>query len=96
MGRRRYFRIAATGQVLSLSKSDFSVRALSFAAAAGTLGGWLELALSGSVLYWNWLRGAPYGIFSVHTDASGSATVDSSSDSEWHGPRAPCSKRRDP
>ena len=82
-----YFRSAGTGQVMALSKSDFSVRTLSGAGAVGTAQGWLELARSGSVLYWNWLNGAPYGIFSANADGTGLTAIDTSSDSDWHGPR---------
>lgn len=81
-----YFR-AEGGQVMALSKSDFSVRTVSGAGAGGTAQGWLELARSGSVLYWNWLNGAPYGIFSANTDGTGLTAIDTSSDSDWHGPR---------
>ncbi|MCA1828590.1 MAG: hypothetical protein LC689_16830 [Myxococcales bacterium] len=82
-----YFRSASTGQVMALSKSDFRVRTLSGAGAVGSAQGWMELALSGSVLYWNWLNGAPYGIFSANTDGTGLTAIDTSSDSDWHGPR---------
>jgi hypothetical protein len=38
-------------------------------------------------VYWNWLGGAPYGIFRANADGTGFAAVDTSSDSSWNGLR---------
>ena len=41
-----------------------------------------------SVVYWNWLGGAPYGIFRANADGTGFAAVDTSNDdSNWYGLR---------
>lgn len=82
-----YFRLGRTGQVQALSKSDFSVRTLS-GGGIGAAQGWMEIAVNASVVYWNWLGGAPYGIFSANADGTGLTAIDtSSSDSSWAGPR---------
>jgi List-Bact-rpt repeat protein len=82
-----YFRSASAGQVQALSKSDFSVRTLSGAGAVGAAQGTLGIALNASVVYWNWLGGAPYGIFSANADGTGLTPLDTSNDSNWGGPR---------
>jgi hypothetical protein len=83
-----YFRSTSTGHVQALSKSDFSVRTLSGANSGGQYPVTGEVEANASVVYWNWLGGAPYGIFRANADGTGFAAVDTSNDdSSWYGLR---------
>ena len=82
-----YFRSTSTGHVQALSKSDFSVRTLSGANSGGYQYP-VEVEANAFVVYWNWLGGAPYGIFRANADGTGFAAVDTSNDdSSWYGLR---------
>jgi hypothetical protein len=82
-----YFRATTTGHVQALSKSDFSVRTLSGANSGGYQYP-VGVDANASVVYWNWLGGAPYGIFRANADGTGFAAVDTSNDdSSWYGLR---------
>jgi hypothetical protein len=82
-----YFR-TSTGDVQALSKSDFSVRTLSGANGRGGYQYPMEVQENASVVYWNWLGGAPYGIFRANADGTSFTAVDTSNDdSSWYGLR---------
>jgi hypothetical protein len=75
---------ARSGQVLAVSKADWSVRSLSDGNGGNDCSYELDLDVNASVVYWNWGSGStPYGIFRANASGSGFAAIDTVDDFNW-------------